>query len=79
MKDQEQNVKSWEAGRIRLIEDQKLKRENEQTHRAALYVTLRVETALLILCRSLPGLLEGTAMLRVRSYFCKQRETAELS
>lgn len=40
MKDQEQNVKSWEAGRARLIEDQKHKRENEQTHRAALYVAL---------------------------------------
>lgn len=51
MKDQEQNVRSWEAGRVRLIEDHKLKRENEQTHRAAL---------------SLPGLLDGTALLRVR-------------
>lgn len=49
MKDQEQNVRSWEGGRARLIEDHKFKRENEQTHRAAL---------------SLPGLLAGTALLR---------------
>ncbi|KAF1841892.1 uncharacterized protein K460DRAFT_358586 [Cucurbitaria berberidis CBS 394.84] len=49
MKDQEQNVKSWEAGRTRLIEEHKMKRENEQTHRAAL---------------SLPGLLAGAALLR---------------
>lgn len=49
MKDQEQNVKSWEAGRTRLLEDHKLKRENEQTHRAAL---------------SLPGILGDAPMLR---------------
>ncbi|RMZ71694.1 ATP synthase subunit beta [Pyrenophora seminiperda CCB06] len=42
MKDQELAVKSWEAGRKNLIEEQKIKRENERTHRAAL---------------SLPGLL----------------------
>ena len=36
MKDQEQNVRSWEAGRTRLLDDHKLKRENERTHRAAL-------------------------------------------
>ncbi|CBX99988.1 hypothetical protein IAQ61_002798 [Plenodomus lingam] len=49
MKDQEQNVRSWEGGRARLIEDHKFKRENEQTHRAAL---------------SLPGLLGGAPPLR---------------
>lgn len=38
MKDQEANVKSWEAGRRNLIDEQKFKRENERTHRAALYV-----------------------------------------
>lgn len=37
MKDQESNVRSWEAGRKNLIEEQKFKRENERTHRAALY------------------------------------------
>ena len=36
IKDQEGNVKQWEAGRQRLIEEQALKKENEQTHRAAL-------------------------------------------
>ena len=36
IKDQEGNVKHWEAGRQRLIEEQALKKENEQTHRAAL-------------------------------------------
>jgi len=49
MKDQEQNVRAWEGGRTRIIEDHKFKRENEQTHRAAL---------------SLPGLLCGTTLLR---------------
>ncbi|KAF9697262.1 hypothetical protein EKO04_005000 [Ascochyta lentis] len=49
MKDQEGNVRQWEAGRTRLIEEQGLKRGNEQTHRAAL---------------SLPGLLENTPLLR---------------
>jgi hypothetical protein len=49
MKDQERNVKDWESGRQRLIEDQEVKRENERTHRAAL---------------SLPGLLENTEPLR---------------
>ncbi|KAF2853011.1 hypothetical protein T440DRAFT_445934 [Plenodomus tracheiphilus IPT5] len=49
MKDQEQNVRAWAGGRARLIEDHRFKRENEQTHRAAL---------------SLPGLLTGTALLR---------------
>ncbi|KAH8732394.1 hypothetical protein GQ44DRAFT_697577 [Phaeosphaeriaceae sp. PMI808] len=48
MKDQEENVRQWDAGRTRLIDDQKLKRENEQTHRSAL---------------SLPGLLEGKPLL----------------
>jgi phosphopantetheinyl transferase len=38
MKDQESNVKSWEAGRKNLIEEHKFKRENERTNRAALYV-----------------------------------------
>lgn len=36
IKDQEANVKQWEAGRQRLIEEQALKKENEETHRAAL-------------------------------------------
>ncbi|KAI4648449.1 uncharacterized protein J4E79_010071 [Alternaria viburni] len=49
MKDQESNVKSWEAGRKNLIDEHKFKRENERTHRAAL---------------SLPGLLENTPALR---------------
>ncbi|KAG9192647.1 hypothetical protein G6011_11381 [Alternaria panax] len=49
MKDQESNVKSWEAGRKNLIDEQKFKRENERTNRAAL---------------SLPGLLENTPLLR---------------
>jgi hypothetical protein len=38
MKDQEGNIRQWEAGRMRLIEEQSLKKENEHTHRAALYV-----------------------------------------
>lgn len=38
MKDQEGNVRQWEAGRTRLIDEQNLKKENEKTHRAALYV-----------------------------------------
>ncbi|EFQ88459.1 hypothetical protein CFE70_009839 [Pyrenophora teres f. teres 0-1] len=49
MKDQESAVKSWETGRKNLIEEQRFKRENERTHRAAL---------------SLPGLLKDTALLR---------------
>jgi hypothetical protein len=49
MKDQERHVREWESARQRLIEDQKVKRENEKTHRAAL---------------SLPGLLDNTAPLR---------------
>lgn len=36
IKDQEGNVRQWEAGRQRLIEEQALKKDNEQTHRAAL-------------------------------------------
>ncbi|KAF1959816.1 hypothetical protein CC80DRAFT_533152 [Byssothecium circinans] len=36
MKDQERNMKDWEAGRQRLIDEQKAKRENEKTQRAAL-------------------------------------------
>ncbi|KAH7380728.1 hypothetical protein BKA66DRAFT_465274 [Pyrenochaeta sp. MPI-SDFR-AT-0127] len=58
MKDQEQNVRSWETGRSRLFDEHKLKRENEQTHRAAL---------------SLPGLLDGAALLRT-----PEREKEEL-
>lgn len=58
IQDQEQNVRSWEAGRQRLIEEHDFKRENERTHRAAL---------------SLPGLLEGTALLRT-----PEREKEEL-
>jgi hypothetical protein len=38
MKDQESNVKAWEAGRKNLIDEHKFKRENERTNRAALYV-----------------------------------------
>ncbi|KAF1831359.1 hypothetical protein BDW02DRAFT_632914 [Decorospora gaudefroyi] len=57
MKDQETNVKSWEAGRKNLIDEHKFKRENERTHRAAL---------------SLPGLLEGTALLRTPE--CEKEE-----
>jgi hypothetical protein len=38
MKEQEAHIKSWEAGRMNLIEEHKFKRENERTHRAALYV-----------------------------------------
>jgi len=49
MKDQERHVKEWESARKRLIDDQKVKRESEKTHRAAL---------------SLPGVLENTAPLR---------------
>lgn len=37
IKDQGGNVRQWEAGRARLIEEQALKKENEQKHRAALY------------------------------------------
>lgn len=48
MKDQERNVKDWEAGRQRLLDDQEAKRENEQMHRAL----------------SLPGLLDNTTPLR---------------
>ncbi|KAI8937016.1 hypothetical protein NX059_006239 [Plenodomus lindquistii] len=58
MKDQEQNVRAWEGGRARIIEDHKFKRENEQTNRAAL---------------SLPGLLNGVALLRT-----PEREKEEL-
>lgn len=36
IKDQEGNVRQWETGRTRLVEEQKMKKENEQTHRAAL-------------------------------------------
>ncbi|KAF2024760.1 hypothetical protein EK21DRAFT_104439 [Setomelanomma holmii] len=59
MKEQEGNVKQWEAGRERVIEDHNLKRENEKAHRAAL---------------SLPGLLEGSPLLRT-----SEREQAELT
>lgn len=50
IKDQEQNTKNWENGRIRLVEEQKAKRENEQKQRAAI---------------SLPVFLDNTALLRV--------------
>lgn len=36
MKDQEGNVRHWEAGRTRLINEQSMKKENEKTNRAAL-------------------------------------------
>ncbi|KZM27148.1 uncharacterized protein EKO05_0004689 [Ascochyta rabiei] len=49
MKEQEGNVRQWEAGRTRLIEEQDLKKGNEETHRAAL---------------SLPGLLDNSPVLR---------------
>lgn len=49
IKDQERHVKEWEAGRQRLVDEQKVKREHEKTQRAAL---------------SLPGLLGNTAPLR---------------
>ncbi|KAF2872120.1 hypothetical protein BDV95DRAFT_36535 [Massariosphaeria phaeospora] len=49
IKDHERNVKDWDVGRKRLIEEQTAKRENEETHRAAL---------------SFPGFLQGTAPLR---------------
>ncbi|KAF2268038.1 hypothetical protein CC78DRAFT_530432 [Lojkania enalia] len=49
IKDQERNVKDWEAGRQRIIQDQVAKRENEQAARAAI---------------SLPGLLDKTGPLR---------------
>lgn len=66
MKDQEQNVKAWEGGRTRLIDDHKFKRENEQTHRAALYVTKGSPLHdITDRNRSLPGLLEGVTLLRV--------------
>ncbi|KAH7400738.1 hypothetical protein DE146DRAFT_472595 [Phaeosphaeria sp. MPI-PUGE-AT-0046c] len=73
MKDQEGNVKQWETGRKVLIEDHKLKRENEATHRAALYVALNFMQTLADRCRSLPGLLEGTPLLRT-----PEREQEEL-
>ncbi|KAF2712207.1 hypothetical protein K504DRAFT_426227 [Pleomassaria siparia CBS 279.74] len=49
MKDQEQNVKNWAAGRDRLNEEHVAQRENEQKFRAAV---------------SLPGVLEGTVPMR---------------
>lgn len=49
MKDQERHVKEWESARKRLIEDHKVKRENEKMHRAAL---------------CLPSVLENMAPLR---------------
>ncbi|KAF2645048.1 hypothetical protein P280DRAFT_546444 [Massarina eburnea CBS 473.64] len=49
MKDQERNVKDWEAGRARLIDEQSSKRDNEKTHREAL---------------SLSGILGNSALLR---------------
>ena len=55
-----------EAGRARLIEDHKLKRENEETHRAALYVPSIANVFLTNRCSSLPGLLGNTPLLRVR-------------
>ncbi|KAK7191304.1 hypothetical protein DPSP01_003071 [Paraphaeosphaeria sporulosa] len=47
--DQARNVKDWESGRQRLIEEQAVKRENEQTHLAVL---------------SLPGMSDKIAPLR---------------
>lgn len=67
MKDQEGNVKQWEAGRARLVEEQNMKRENEQTHRAALYVSVHKQLVGVDKYRSLPGLLENTPLLRVRA------------
>ncbi|KAJ4355220.1 hypothetical protein N0V95_003115 [Ascochyta clinopodiicola] len=46
MKDQEGNVRQWEAGRTRLIEEQELKRGNEERHRAALYTPEREQEEL---------------------------------
>lgn len=50
---QEQSVREWNTGRTRLIEEQRVKRENEQTQRAAI---------------SLPGILANMPVLRVRTY-----------
>ena len=70
MKDQESAVKSWETGRKNLIEEQRFKRENERTHRAALYVErCFLEFGWTNTHRSLPGLLKDTALLRVCSSF----------
>ncbi|KAG9201195.1 hypothetical protein G6514_005924 [Epicoccum nigrum] len=49
VKEQEGNVRVWEEGRRRMVEEQAMKREGEERHRAAL---------------SLPGLLENTPALR---------------
>ncbi|KAL1610326.1 hypothetical protein SLS60_001992 [Paraconiothyrium brasiliense] len=49
MAEQARNVKDWESGRQRLIEEQAVKRENEKTHLAVL---------------SLPGIGEKIAPLR---------------
>lgn len=68
MKDQELAVKSWEAGRKNLIEEQRFKRENERTHRAALYVGhCLLERRWTNTFRSLPGLLKDSVLLRVCS------------
>jgi hypothetical protein len=49
IQDQARNVKDWESGRQRLVEEQAVKRENEETHLAVL---------------SLPGMGEKIAPLR---------------
>lgn len=49
MQDQKRNVKDWESGRQRLIQEQAIKRDNEQEHLAVL---------------SLPGIGEKIAPLR---------------
>lgn len=50
IKDQQRNIRDWGNGRQRLIEEQRSKRENEKTQRAAI---------------SLPGLLDHVPLLRV--------------
>ncbi|KAF2271791.1 uncharacterized protein EI97DRAFT_348893, partial [Westerdykella ornata] len=49
IKDQERNVKDWDNGRQRLIAEQRAKRENELSQRAAI---------------NLPGLLDNAPLLR---------------
>ena len=58
--DQKRNVRDWEAGRRRLLEEHKSKREIEQSQRAAI---------------SIPGLLDNAPLLRVsRAYTSRGRE-----
>ncbi|KAH7139211.1 hypothetical protein B0J11DRAFT_37695 [Dendryphion nanum] len=49
IKDQERNMRDWDNGRKRLVEEQTAKRENEKTQRAAI---------------SLPGILDNAPVLR---------------